>query len=184
MSIRKYSGVGKYRRLRPVMADRRNHSGGDTQQERQVRASTILRLNSHYCSWSRLREMCQRWWSTRLALPVQINAGHPGARRIIIVCTVNVGQMKARKKPRRGHSSQYDCWSLFRSIFFQIAIKELQLGCCLVFVYIFPLICGWEESSRKLNLISPSMHMSMSFVFSSVCVCVCLWNWPRLIIAL
>lgn len=176
MSIRKYSGVGKYRRLRPVMADRRNHSGGDTQQERQVRASTILRLNSHYCSWSRLREMCQRWWSTRLALPVQINAGRPGARskNNNSLDGWTLGKWKREKKPRRGHSSQYDCWSLFRSIFFfQIAIKELQLGCCLVFVYIFPLICGWEESSRKLNLISPSMHMSMSFVFLSVCVCVC-----------
>ncbi|KAL7829782.1 hypothetical protein AOLI_G00306670 [Acnodon oligacanthus] len=51
MSIRKYSRVAS-RRLRPVMADHENHSGGDTQQERQIRMDTIHKWTWHDSQWT------------------------------------------------------------------------------------------------------------------------------------
>ncbi|KAL7830641.1 hypothetical protein SRHO_G00317680 [Serrasalmus rhombeus] len=51
MSIRKYSRVAS-RRLRPVMADHENHSGGDTQQERQIRMDTIHKWTWQDSLWT------------------------------------------------------------------------------------------------------------------------------------
>lgn len=49
MSMRKYCRVAG-RGLCPVMADQRNKIRRATQQERKVRASTILKFNSSYCA--------------------------------------------------------------------------------------------------------------------------------------
>ena len=47
--------------LRPVMADHRNKIRRDTQQERKVRASTILKRNQSYCSFERVGAEQKLW---------------------------------------------------------------------------------------------------------------------------
>lgn len=123
MSTRKYCRVAG-RGLRPVMADHRNKIRRASQQERKVRASTILKFNSSYCSLKEFGGNSDSKQGTPFAFTLRTQKKGAGATKR--KCHFEWNALKAD-----GHSACTDTCSprLLRSNLLSFGeIKEFQLS--------------------------------------------------------